>query len=652
MISDSRWRDYFGGDSAAIGKSVQVNGQESTIVGILPASFQFDQPTDVFMPLAFEADDYDRDNTDIFARLNTGVTIQQAQAEIDSLMPRFRRLHPARSPSENRDLVLVPYKDNVVGDTGRVLLLLFGAVGFVLAVSCANVASLLLARTAGRKGEMAVRTALGAGWFRLVRQLMTESLVLALAGASVGILLAFRSLPALLALAPAELPRAKEIALDWRAVAFAAAISIVTSVVLSITPALLATRSDPGSRLKEPASRTGQGRISSGTRRSLIIGEVAISMVLLAGAGLLIRSFIKLNSVDLGFESRGLYAMQLSLNSTKYKTTGDVWNLERNLIDRVSRVNGVEAAATSSSLPLERGLRDGMDIVAGGEKRHIGVEVRAVSPGYFRTLGITVLRGRAFNNTDIAASQRVLIVNQTLARAYGPDSDPMSQIASGNKAQVVGVVSDVKEIGLDQPVRPTLYVPVPQLSDGLTKAVDRWFLTSCLIRARNAAGLKTALSEAVHDVDPTLPVAGIRPVDAVVAASMSKQRFVAFLMTAFAGIALLLSALGIYGVLSYQVKQRTAELGVRLALGATRQEVIRLVVKEGMSLTILGLALGLIASLAFGRLLSGMLFGLTARDPLTLTVIVVLLAAVALIACAAPAFKASRIDPVTALRYE
>ncbi|MGH9764805.1 MAG: FtsX-like permease family protein, partial [Blastocatellia bacterium] len=575
-----------------------------------------------------------------------------AQGEIDSLMPEFRRLHPARSASENRNLRLVPYKDNVVGDTGRILLLLFGAVGFVLAVACANVASLLLARTAGRKGEMAVRTALGAGRFRLVRQLMTESLVLALGGASVGILLAFRSLPALLVLAPAELPRAKEIALDWRAVAFAAAISVVTSVVLSITPALLATRSDPGSRLKESASRTGQGRISSGTRRLLIIGEVAISMVLLAGAGLLIRSFIKLNSVDLGFESRGLYAMQLSLNSAKYKTTREVWNLERNLIDRLSRVHGVEAAATSSSLPLERGLRDGMDIVAGGEKRHIGVEVRAVSPRYFRTLGITVLRGRAFNDTDIATSQRVLIINQTLARAYGPDSDPMSQMASGNKAQVVGVVSDVKEMGLDQPVRPTLYVPVSQLHDGLTKAVDRWFLTSCLIRARNAAGLKTALSEAVHDVDPTLPVAGIRPMDAVVAASMSNQRFVAFLMTAFAGIALMLSALGIYGVLSYQVKQRTAELGIRLALGATRQEVIRLVVKEGMTLTILGLSLGLIASLAFGRLLSGMLFGLTARDPLTLTVIVVLLAGVALIACAAPAFKASRIDPVAALRYE
>ncbi|HYL98889.1 MAG TPA: ABC transporter permease, partial [Blastocatellia bacterium] len=603
LISDELWHGYFGGDETALGRSIQVNGAESTIVGILPPSFRFDPESDVFVPLAYGADAFDQDNTDVIARLNPGVTIQQAQAEIDSLMPDFRRLH-SKSGSQPRDLRLIQYKETVVGETGSILLLLFGAVGFVLAVACANVAGLLLARTAGRRGEIAVRAALGAGRLRLIRQLWTEALVLAVTGAATGILLAYWSLPALLKLAPAELPRWREIALDWRAVVFAAAVSIVTSGLFSIAPALLATRSDTGAQLKESGSRTGQSRMNAGARKLLIAGEVAMSFLLLAGAGLLIRSFMNLNRVDLGFDPQGLYAMQLSLNSAKYQTTADVWRLERNLIERISQVHGVKAVATSSSVPFERGLRDGMEIVTGGSKRHIAVEIRAVSPDYFHALGITLLRGRSFNDSDTASTEHVAVMNQTLARAYGPDYDPISHPNQG-KLRVIGIVTDVNDIAPASQVRPTMYVPVSQVQDGLIKAVDRWFLTSCLFRADSSPNLKAALTEAVRDVDPQLPVASIRPMNAVLAASMSKQRFLAFLMAAFAAIALLLSALGLYGVLSYQVKQRTVELGIKMALGASRREIVGSVVKEGMMLTAFGLVAGLIAALALSKMLSG-----------------------------------------------
>jgi putative ABC transport system permease protein len=656
VISDGLWRGYFGGDPAAVGRQVQVNGQGCTIVGVLPAGFQFEVPADVFLPMQLRVNPKDQGrNTNMIARLKPGVSIEQAQADMDRILGEFRGAYPGHAVSNERGVLLVPYHEHVVGDAGRVLLLLLGSAALVLVIACANVANLLLARSSSRAGEIAVRLALGAGRLRLIRQLMTENFLLALTGAAVGLLLAVWAMPMLLALSPEGLPRSGEIELDAQALLFALLLSLLTSLVFGIAPAVQATRLDLNQSLKAASGRSGASRLSVRGRGLLMVSEVALSLVLLIGAALLIKSFMNLRAVELGFDPENLTTMQLSLNTTKYQDSPQVWGLQQRVLDRISALPGVTSAATVPGLPMERGLNY---FIAADDQQPgqsgVSVELRAISPGYFRTLGVALRRGRDFTAADNHAGLPVVVVNEELARRFWEDDDPLAHHVTFNdrKWQVVGVAANIKEMGLDLPVRPTAYVPVAQMPEGLTRASNRWFLTSWIVRTAGPADLSAALRGIVREVDPDLPVANIRPMTQVVSGSIAHQRFVMTLMGIFAGLALLLTAVGLYGVLSYQVSQRTQEIGIRMALGAQAGSVIRLVVGQGMMLTLGGVGLGLAAAFVLTRLMSSLLFGVSATDPVMFSLISLLLVTVALAACAIPARRATRVDPIVALRYE
>jgi len=653
MITDGLWRSAFGGDKSAIGKDVELNGRSCAVVGVLPQGFQFDVPTDVFMPLQLKDNPRDQGhNTTMIARLKPGVSLEQAQVEMDALLPQFREQYPNHIHPRENGILLVSYQQSVVGDVSKFLLLLFGAVGFVLLIACANVANLLLARSANRKGEMAVRIALGAGRLRLLRQLMTENALLALVGGGVGLLFALWSVPLLLALSPAELPRAAEINLDAQAMLFALSASLVTSLLFGIAPALQATRLDVNDSLKASSGKSG-ANVRSG-RGLLVVGEVALSLMLLIGAALLIESFVKLRAVGLGFEPQNLTTMQVSLNSAKYRTTAQAWNLERQVIERISTLPGVAVVATVPSLPMERGLNENLTIEGRPDANGLSLESRAISPDYFRTLSIPLLRGRAFAETDVQGSLPVLIINETLARRFWPDRDPVGEQVALNtqKRQIVGVVKDIREMGLNQPVAPTVYMPTPQLPDAMMAATNNWFLTSWIVRTKEPLDIDAALRNAVREVDPQLPIANIRPMTQVVSASIATQRFISTLMGVFAALALTLTAVGLYGTLSYQVSQRTHEIGIRLALGAQARDVLRLIVGQGLRLALVGVAAGLLGAFAVTRVMASLLYGVSATDPLIFACVAVVLTFVALLACYVPARRAMKVDPMVALRHE
>ncbi len=655
MITDGLWRNAFGGNKSAIGKGVELNGRSCAVVGILPQGFQFDVPTDVFMPLQLKDNPRDQGhNTTMIARLTSGVSFEQAQAEMDALLPQFREQYPGHIHQGEKGILLVSYRQAVVGDVSKFLLLLFGAVGFVLLIACANVANLLLARAANRKGEMAVRIALGAGRLRLLRQLMTENALLALVGGGVGLLFALWSVPLLLALSPADLPRAVEIELDAQAMLFAISASLVTSLLFGIAPALQATRLDVNNSLKASSGKSGVNARSGRARGLLLVSEVALSLMLLIGAALLIESFVKLRAVGLGFEPQNLTTMQVSLNSAKYRTTAQAWNLERQVMERISTLPGVAAVATVPSLPMERGLNENLTIEGRPDANGLSLESRAISPDYFRTLNIPLLRGRAFAETDVQGSLPVLIINETLARRFWPDRDPVGEQVALNtqKRQIVGVVKDIREMGLNQPVAPTVYMPTPQLPDAMMAATNNWFLTSWIVRTKEPLDINTALRNAVREVDPQLPVANIRPMTQVVSASIATQRFITTLMGVFAALALALTAVGLYGTLSYQVSQRTHEIGIRMALGAQARDVFKLIVGQGLRLALIGVAAGLLGAFAVTRVMESLLYGVSATDPLIFACVALLLTFVALLACYVPARRATKVDPMIALRYE
>jgi putative ABC transport system permease protein len=656
LISDRLWRNYFGSDPDVVGRQAVLNGAGCEIVGVLPPSFRFEVPVDLLLPLQLQANPKDTgNNTGMLARLRPTVTIQQAQAEMDQLQQQFRSQYPAHIRPGDRIVSLVPYKESVVGDVTRVLLPLSVAVGFVLLIACANLANLLLARSAARRAEMAIRVSLGATRRRLVRQLLTESALLALAGGLAGLMVSAWCLPALLAMSPKGLPRLDEIDVNYQVALFAVGLSFLTTLLFGIVPALRATQVDVSESLKSSAGRQGTGRFDLRTRGLLIVAEVGLSFVLLAGAGLLIQTFLNLRGVSLGFDSNNLTTMQLSMTSDRYQNTAKVWEFERQVLDRILASPGVASAATVSSLPMERGLRSGISIVSRAEEIKQSIQIRAISPDYFRVMKIPLLGGRGFTEADTRESAPVVIINEALAREYWPGLDPLEDQVSafgGQKRRIVGVAGDIKEMGLDQPVAPTMYLPVPQMPDGLAVMMHRWFLTSWVIRTDGRVDLSAALREAVREVDPQMPVATIRPMGEVIGASIALQRFLMLLMGCFAGLALTLTAVGLYGVLSYQVSQRTHEIGIRMAMGAQEGDIFKLVVGQGMMLVLVGVMIGLAGALAMTRLISSLLYDVSATDPLTLAIISLVLAGIALLACYIPARRATKVNPVVALRYE
>jgi putative ABC transport system permease protein len=655
ILSDGLWRRSFGGDAGLIGKTVTLNGQPATVVGVMPPDFRLDSGAELFVPMrAREGANVDP-NAQVVGRLKPGVSLGQARAELKEVAERYRAAFPEHM-MEGESVGVKPYQDMFTEGVAGYLWIVFGAVTFLLLIACANVANLQLARAASRRREIAMRMALGAAAGRIVRQLLTEGLLLALAGGAAGLLLALWVTRALTALTPAGLlPQIAEVGVDWRVLAFTLAASVVTGLLFGTAPAWQARRVDVNASLKE---NTGKGAAARGRLRgALVVAEVALSLVLLVGAGLLVRTFTNLLAVTPGFDPRNVLTFQVDLKGERYDTAAEAAAFYRDALGRIESLPGVEAAAVTNKLPLD--WQFNMPVFFPEQPdRAQSVQVRLVSADYLRAMRIDVRRGRAFADGDDGSGMPVAVVNEAFARRFYEGRDALARQLTVGRVdepvrQVVGVVGDSKQQGLDRPAPPMVFVPVRQASDKLSAAVRTFTATNFVVRTTvEPASLIPAVKQQVAALDPTLPLSHVSTMEEVTARSVASQRFNMLLLGSFATLGVLLAAVGIYGVMSYSVAQSTREIGIRMALGAQPGRVLRLVAWRGMTLTFIGMAGGVAASLALTRLMSGLLYGVAATDPVTFAVTALLFAAVALVACYIPARRATRVDPLVALRYD
>jgi len=652
LLSHQLWQRRFAGDPQIVGRSVEINGTSETVIGVLPPDFLIsDKQVDIVVPTVFNgrslANRGGRFLT-VIARLKPGVSLPAARAEMGTIARRLEQQYP--DANAGHGVNLVPLRDELVGKVRPALLVLCGAVGCLLLISCANVAALLSVRAAARRREMAIRAALGAGRGRVVRQLITESLLLAVAGGAGGWLLARWGVGLLLSVGPADLPRLESLSFDGRVFGFTVVLALATGLLFGLLPALQVARPDLTDALKDGGKGATESAGQRRVRGWLVTAEVALAVVLLVGAGLLLRSFAKLTAVDPGFRPEHVIAADLSLS----------WGLDergwiafsQQALARVAALPGVRAAGLTHNLPLSGDSSTRAFTLPGrplpaGEKP--AAEFRRVSPDYFRAMGVALLRGRAFGNQDRADAPGVAIINEALARKFFGAEDPLGKrllIEDGppRPREVVGVVGDVRHFGPGIEPTPEMYVPY----------LDRPYpnLTLVVRADGDPAGMAAALRREIAALAPALPVANLKTMEQYLAGSVTQQRFSLTLLALFGAVALLLAAVGIYGVMSYSVAQRTHEVGVRLALGARRGDVVRLVVGQGMRLAGLGVALGLVAAFGLTRLMQSLLFGVSATDPVTFAAIPLLLAGVAALACYLPARRASRVDPMAALRHE
>ena len=681
VLSHKLWLRAFGGDPAVVGRQVRLSSESYTVVGVMPPQFQFppfwSTRAEMWAPLDLRPRATSRQGNSlrVFARLKPGVSLTQAQAELDTLNKQLVVAYPDANTGLN--LRLVPLHEKVVGNLRLALWVLSATVGLVLLIACANVACLLLARAAARQKEAAVRVALGASRWRIIRQLLTESLLLSLTGAAVGILLAVLGIDWLTALLAGnstsfsvKLPRLGEIKLDAAVLGFTLTVSLLTSVLFGLAPALAASKPDLNQTLKEGGRGTTGGR--RGWRETLVVVELALALVLLVGAGLLINSFVKLQAIDPGFNPRNVLAATVSLPGATQYVGPTREALYRQLTEQLQTLPGVEAASAINHLPLagdlwSRSLTiEGRPLPPPGQ----GTEVifRVCRPDYFRTMGIPLRAGRDFTAHDTPESPGVIILNETLARRHWPSEDPIGKRVTlddprGNQGQqgqqelrwltVVGVVKDAKQNSWTAPPMNEIYLPFQQ-SRGFFEGTTPQFSSMTLVirTAVEPQSLATAVQDTVRALAPSLPVSNVVTMEQVIANTIWQPRFNLQLIGLFAGIALTLAAVGLYGVMSYSVAQRSHEVGLRMALGAQASDVMKLVVRQGMKLALLGVALGLLASVALTRLMANLLFDVSATDVTTFTVIAGLLTLVALLACWIPARRATKVDPIVALRFE
>jgi putative ABC transport system permease protein len=660
ILSHGLWQRRFGANPEILGRSLTLNDQSYVVVGVMPPDFSFPRTTtEMWTPIAFSPGERGTRNTNyisVLARLKPGVTIEQARSEMEALARRQQEQY--QEANTGIGVKLISYKEQVVGNTRPILLLLLGAVGFVLLIACANVANLLLARAAGRRKEMAVRSALGAGRRRVVRQLLTESVLLALVGGGLGLLLALWGINLLVALQPANIPRLAELRVDRGVLMFASALSLLTGVAFGLAPALRATKLDLNDALKEGGKGADAGGGRQRLRSILIVSEIALSLVLLIGAGLMIKSFWRLNQVEPGFNAENTLTMVVSLPTTRYAEPGRQVAFFRQAVERVGNLPGVDAAGVTTNIPLFGGNSTGFNVegdppYAPGQRPL--VEYRSVSPGYFRAMGIPLLRGRTFNEQDGGDAPGVVIINETLARRHFPGEDPLGKRLgfSGptDWREIVGVVRDTRNYGLDEEVKPEAYMPYTQSAPGYLAGS----ISGMILVARTASdpqGMSAAIKREVQGLDGNLPVYNIKTMEQHLAESTAQRRFNMLLLSAFAGVAVLLAVFGLYGVMSYMVSQRTREIGLRMALGAQARDILGMAVRQGVVLILIGIGVGLAGALALTRVMSGLLYGVDATDPATFAAIVLLLAFASLIACYIPARRATRVDPLIALKYE
>jgi len=662
LITYSLWQRQFGGAEDAIGKSVRVDNVDFQIVGILPRDFQFQAPVDLWVPLTTTDPGLQVRNShflSVIARLRPGATSQSAAADLHAVAKYESDNFPDMFPASGGfDFRARPYLDDIVGDVRLPLYILLGAVGFVLLIACGNVANLLLARAAPRQREMALRAALGARSSHLLRQLLTESLLLTTVAGGLGILLAAWGTAALVALSPDSLPRANEISFDWRVLMFTGAIALVTGIVFGLVPAIWSRRTNLTDTLKEGSrgSTSGHGRV----RKTLVVAEVALSLILLVGAGLMLRSFAQLRQINPGFQTDHALTLRVSLpvpNSEITAGDGDRFMafFDRALA-RIRELPGVTAAGATNIIPLDGNSTDRLIDIEGYVPRDKAdmpdAQNRQATPGWFTSMGIPLVRGRLIEPMDDGKSQRVVVINETFAKRFFPNGDPLGKRIRLGKltlefqwATIVGVVGDVRGFALDEPPPPTMYWPVAQIRATPALAI--------VVRTQgDPASLTSAVRGAIAEVDPGQPIYDMQTLDRLVAKSLGQRRFTLTLMLLFGVIALVLSAVGIYGVMAFAVTQRTQEIGIRMALGARTIDVLRLILGSGMSLTAIGVSVGLVGAFAITRLMTSLLFGVSPTDAMTFGLVTAGLLLVALLACYIPARRATKVDPLVALRYE
>ncbi len=655
VVGYGLWQRYFAADRAIIGRDIRLNGEQYTVVGVMPPNFSPDGYGELWLPspwgvpthpLAPDKDPRqfrDRSYLDVWARLKPAVTLQQARADFDTIGGRLEKLYP----DSNGDVgvSLLPLREYIVGNIRPVLLVLLTTVGIVLLIGCANVANLLLARATARAKEISIRTALGASRRRLLRQLLTESVLLAIVGGVFGILLAILAVPSLLALSPPDIRQFKQIGINREVLAFSFLASVVSGVVFGLIPAMQSSRSSPNEFLKEGerGSTANRGR----TRSALVIAEVGLSLVLLVGAGLLIKSFARLMDVNVGFDPDHLLTFNLRLPSS----TDPVRQLAfyQQVVQRLQALPGVQSVGAVSRLPLS-GSNSSRSFNVPGIEKDYEADVRVSTPGYFRAMRIPLLKGRGFSESDLNSSLNVALVNDALVRTVFPGQDPIGKQLThfgpeNLTLEIIGVVGNVRHAGLDAEPHSEIYQLLGQA---------QWPSMSVAIRSAtsDATSVTSAAQNVVWSANKDVPLANLRTMQDLIANSVQPRKFSMFLLSIFAVVAMLLAAIGLYGVMSYSVAQRTHEIGIRMALGARHPDVLVLVVKQGMALALMGILAGTMLSLGMTRLISGMLFGITATDPLTFAGVAALLGTVAFLANCLPARRAAKVDPMVALRYE
>ncbi len=660
VLSDALWRRRFNADPAIVDRDITLNAESYRVIGVMPPDFFFPvREGELWTPWAMEPEEANGRGdhyVSTIARLRPGVTVQQANAEVEAIAARLSNEYPRTN--EGLGFLVSSFHEDYVGNLRTPILILFAAVALVLLIACANVANLLLAQATSRRREIAIRIALGASRFAIIRQLLVESMLLAGGGALLGVLGAMWGVQWLSGLVPESLSKLQSVSLDARVFAFTLGVTVLTALVFGVVPAFHASRSKPGETLSEVGRDLAGGRSGRYLRRVLVVAEVSLAVVLLVGAGLLIRSFQRLRQVDPGFRSDNLLTMRTVLPVSKYAKPEQRRAFYDELLRKVDELPGVDSAGVITFLPLSfSGMNFSFSIegrTAPGDMDLPLAVYRVVSPEYFRAMGIPLQRGRFFDSRDTAESPAVIIVNRRLAEQFWPGEDPTGRrlkigpLDSRNPwAVVAGVVGDVRQGGLYGDQKFELYVPYAQEWRGFVAPRD------LVVRTKgDPAQLAGAVRDAIWAVDKDQPISKVQTMDHVLATAVSRERFQTLLLALFATLALVLACVGLYGVISYAVVQRTHEIGVRMALGAQPADVLRLVINQGMLLTLIGLAIGIAGALAVTRVMTEMLFGVTATDPLTFAGVPIVLGVIALLACYVPARRATKVDPLVALRYE
>jgi putative ABC transport system permease protein len=670
VISNGLWKRKFGGDRDVVGKSISIANLPYTVVGVTGPDFDTDPASDLWIPYQFDPNTSDQAHYFVAAaRMKPGITLSQVQAQLKVAALEFDRKYPGVNERGGFDAQLL--KDSVVSDVRSSLLVLIGAVTFVLLIACANVANLLMVRAAGRSREFAIRAALGAGRARIIRQLLTESVLLAITGGILGLVLGVTGVHALLAASPGDIPRSGEngagVGLDWRVALFTMGISVVTGILFGLIPALGASKPDLSSSMKESSRGSGSSLRHNKMRSLLVVSEVSLALVLLVGASLLIRTFIALRAVDPGFNAHNVLTMEMALNGPRFEKTAGVAQVMRDGRQRLLATPGVVTAAATNALPLVGGFGLPFSIVGKPPTDGPytgGAGYMSVTPGYFDAFKIPIVRGRDFTDNDTGGAQGVAIINQAMAKQFWKNGEnPVGQqivIGHGVGPEfeeparlIVGVVGDVRDGGLNRDPRPLMITPLAQMTDGLTELNSKVAPLTWVIRTQfEPHQLATVASDVLRQASGGIPVARVRSMDEVVVRSTARQDFNMLLLTIFGASALILAAIGIYGLMAYSVQQRTQEIGIRMAMGADRGRITKMVVWQGMRLALVGVVVGLGAAFGLTKLVASLLFGVKQWDPVVFVAVPVVLSAVALFAVWLPAMRASKLNPMEALRTE